>query len=96
MFIVIISFPPIKDGKDAEFRHWFASTNQVFSHFEGFISRRLLKPLDGGNYAAIVEFTNQAAFLAMHESPTHDEAGERVKPLFDGKPTPKFYEVLAG
>jgi heme-degrading monooxygenase HmoA len=96
MFVVIISFPPIKDGKDAEFQQWFASSNQAFSDFEGFISRKLLKPLEGGNYAAIVEFENQAAFLAMHSSSTHDEAGERVRALFDGKPTQKFYEVVEG
>ena len=96
MFVVIISFPPIKDGKDAEFQQWFASSNQAFSDFEGFISRKLLKPLEGGNYAAIVEFEDQAAFLAMHSSSKHDEAGARVKPLFDGKPTPKFYEVVEG
>ena len=94
MFIVIISFPPIKDGKDAEFQQWFASSNQAFSNYDGFISRRLLKPLEGGTYAAIVEFENRAAFLAMHSSSTHDEAGERVRPLFDGNPTPKFYEVV--
>jgi len=94
MFIVIISFPPIKKGKDVEFQEWFAASNQAFSGFEGFISRRLLKPLEGGNYAAIVEFENQAAFQAMHGSSIHDEAGDRVRPLFDGKPTPKFYEVL--
>jgi len=96
MYIVIISFPPIKDCKDADFQQWFASSNQAFSGFEGFISRRLLKPLEGGNYAAIVEFENQAAFLAMHSSSTHDEAGKRMRPLFDGKPTPKFYEVVQG
>ena len=96
MFVVIISFPPIKDGKDAEFQQWFASSNQAFSDFEGFISRKLLKPLEGGNYAAIVEFEHQAAFLAMHGSSTHDKAGERLRPLFDGKPTPKFYEVVEG
>ncbi|MGO8735676.1 MAG: antibiotic biosynthesis monooxygenase family protein, partial [Terriglobia bacterium] len=71
MFVVIISFPPIKDGKDAEFQQWFASSNQAFSDFEGFISRKLLKPVEGGNYVAIVEFENQAAFLAMHSSSTH-------------------------
>ena len=96
MFTVIISFPPIKDGKDAEFQQWFAWSNQAFSNFEGFISRRLLKPGEGGNYAAIVEFESQAAFQAMHSSSIHDEAGERVRLLFDGKPTPKFYEVLQG
>lgn len=28
MFINIINFPPIKEGKDAEFREWFAWSNQ--------------------------------------------------------------------
>jgi len=96
MFIVIISFPHIKDGKDADFQQWFAGSNQAFSNFEGFISRKLLKPLEGGNYVALVEFESQAAFQAMHSSSIHDEAGERVRPLFDGKPTPKFYDVLQG
>jgi len=94
MFVVVISFPAIKDGKDAEFQEWFASSNRAFANFKGFISRKLLKPLEGGNYAAIVEFENQAAFEAMHGSLIHDEAGEQVKALFDGKPTPKFYEAV--
>jgi heme-degrading monooxygenase HmoA len=94
MFIVIISFPPIKAGKDAEFQEWFASSNQAFANFKGFISRKLLKPLEEGNYAAIVEFENQAAFQAMHGSSIHDKAGEQARLLFDGKPTPKFYEVI--
>ncbi|MGB9105821.1 MAG: antibiotic biosynthesis monooxygenase [Terriglobales bacterium] len=96
MFIVIISFPPIKNGKDAEFQQWFAWSNQAFSNFEGFISRKLLKPLEGGNYAALVEFESRVAFQAMHSSSIHDEAGERVRPLFNGEPTPKFYEVVQG
>lgn len=94
MFVVTISFPPIKAGKEAAFEKWFASSNQTFSGFDGFIARKLLKPLDGGAYAAVVEFENQAAFLAMHSSPAHDKAGEVVRPLFDGKPTPTFYEVV--
>lgn len=96
MFVVLISFPPIKDGKEAEFQEWFAWSNQVFSDFDGFLRRRLLKPVEGGTYAAIVEFENQAAFEAMHGSSVHDKAGERVTPLFDGKPTPTFYEVIVG
>jgi heme-degrading monooxygenase HmoA len=96
MFVVLISFPPIKAGKDAEFREWFSSSNQLFSTSKGFIRRRLLKPLEEGNYAAIVEFENREAFMAMHSSPEHDKAGERVKPLFDGSPTPHFYEVAIG
>jgi hypothetical protein len=48
--------------------------------------RQLLKR---GNYAAIVEFEIQDAFNAMHNSPAHDKAGERVRPLLDGNSTPK-------
>jgi heme-degrading monooxygenase HmoA len=96
MFVVFISFPPIREGKDAEFREWFASTNEDFSNHKGFIRRRLLKPLEAGNYAAIVEFENQDDFKAMHSSPEHDKAGKRVQPLFDGSPTPSFYEVAIG
>jgi hypothetical protein len=44
MFIVIISFPPIKPGKDEEFREWFAWSNKEFSNYKGLINRRLLKP----------------------------------------------------
>ena len=50
--------------------------------------------MGGGNYGAIVEFENQEAFEAMHRSPAHEKAGERVKPLFDGSPTPHFYTVV--
>ncbi len=96
MFIVVISFPPIKEGRDADFQKWFASSGEAFSKFTGFISRRLLKPVSGGNYAAIVEFKDQAAFQAMHGSLTHDEAGDQVIPLLDGQPVPTFYQVVGG
>lgn len=94
MFVVVISFPPIRVGKDEEFRKWFAASNRVFSTFKGFKSRKLLQPVEGGTYAAIVEFADQAAFQAMHSSADHEQAGAQVKPLFDGKPTPTFYHVI--
>lgn len=96
MFTVIISFPPIKKGKEVEFQKWFASSNQEYSSFKGFISRKLLKPFEGGTYAAVVEFENRDGFKAMHSSNIHDKVGEQVQPMFNGKPTPKFYEVIQG
>jgi heme-degrading monooxygenase HmoA len=96
MFVVIINFPPIKEGKDAEFREWFAGTSKEFANYKGLIGRRLLKPVKGGNYAAIVEHESQETFMAMNNSPAHAEAGKRVGPLFDGSPTPQFYEVIIG
>ena len=94
MFVVIINFPPIKKDKDAEFREWFSWSNVELGKHEGFISRRLLEPLKGGNYAAVVEHESQKTFMAMHSSPGHDEAAKRVEPLLDGNPKPTFYQVI--
>jgi antibiotic biosynthesis monooxygenase (ABM) superfamily enzyme len=96
MIVNIVHFPPIKAGKDAEFREWFAWSNEEYAKHKGFIRRRLLKPRQGGNYAAIVEHESYETFMAMHTSPTRAEAYKRVEPLFDGGPTPHFYEVVMG
>lgn len=94
MFINLIHFPPIKEGKDTEFREWFAWSNQEYAKYKGFISRRLLKPREGGNYVGLVEHESYETFMAMHTSPSQAEAGKRVMPLFDGSPTPAFLEVV--
>lgn len=94
MFVNIVEFPPIKWGKDEEFRKWFAWSNSVYEKFDGFISRRLLKPTKGGNYAAIVEHESEGTFMAMHTSKERQKAWEKVEPLMEGSPTPGFYEVI--
>lgn len=95
MFVNIVEFPPIKKGKDEEFRKWFAWSNTVYEKFEGFISRRLLKPTRGQkNYAAIVEHESEETFMAMHLSEERQKAWEKVVPLLDGTPTPNFYDVI--
>lgn len=94
MFVNIIHFPPIKAGKDAEFREWFAWSNQEYARHKGFISRKLLLPREGGNYVAVVEHESYDTFMAMHTSPTQANVNQRVKPLLDGSPTPEFYEVV--
>jgi heme-degrading monooxygenase HmoA len=95
MFVNIVEFPSIKEGKDKEFREWFAWSNSVFEKFDGFISRRLLKPTKGkGNYAAIVEHKSEETFMAMHMSEEREKVHEKVKSLFEGSPKPSFYEVI--
>ena len=84
MFIVIISFPPVESGKVLVSKMVYLLRQINHSSVKGFMSRKLLKPTTGGNYAAVVEFENQAAFKAMHSSSIHDKEGEQVKPLFDG------------
>jgi len=81
MFVNMVEFPKIKKGKDAEFKKWFRWSNSVYTKFDGFISRRLLKPIDeNGKYAAIVEHRSKRTFMKMHLSPTRQEAWSKVEP----------------
>ncbi|HSQ49091.1 MAG TPA: hypothetical protein VLL96_05345 [Candidatus Deferrimicrobiaceae bacterium] len=91
----MIEFPAVKEGKDEEFRNWFEWSNTVYAKFEGFISRRLLKPTESTKrYAAIVEHKSKDTFMAMHLSEERQKAWKKVEPLLDGEPTPNFYEVI--
>ena len=94
MFFNIIHFPPIKPGKEREFLAWFAWSNEQYAQHTGFISRKLLKPRESGNYVGLVEHETYETFMAMHTSSTQAEAHQRVAPLFDGGPAPSFYEVV--
>lgn len=96
MLINIIRFPPVKAGKEAEFLEWFRWSNAEYARHTGFISRRLAKPREGGNYVGVVEHESYETFMAMHTSPTQAEANQRVRPLLDGSPAPEFYDVIAG
>jgi heme-degrading monooxygenase HmoA len=96
MFVNIIHFPPIVEGKDADFREWFAWSNEQYAPFPGFISRKLLKPRKQGGYAEVIEHESYDTFMAMHASDVQREASERVKPLFDGSPSREFFEVVVG
>lgn len=96
MFVNVIQFPAVKEGKDKEFREWFDWSNEVYSHFEGFISRRLLESKKKGAYVGLVEHESEETFMAMHLSDERQRAWDRVGPLLDGSPKPAFYEVVEG
>ena len=83
MFANIVEFPQIKKGKDEDFRKWFAWSNTVYEKFDGFISRRLLKPTKGKkNYAAIVEHESEKTFMTMHLSEERQNAWEKSNPCW--------------
>ena len=96
MFVNIVRFPKIAEGKDTDFRQWFQDSNRAYTNHPGFIRRILLRPREGGNYVAIVEHASHETFMAMHTSPTQAELRRRVQPLFEGNPQPSFYEVVIG
>jgi antibiotic biosynthesis monooxygenase (ABM) superfamily enzyme len=96
MFINLIEFPPIAAGKDEEFHDWFTSSNTVYARFPGFISRRLLKSSgEDAGYWAIVEHESEDSFMAMHTSPERAGVWSQVEPLLVGRPSPRFFEVVA-
>jgi heme-degrading monooxygenase HmoA len=94
MFVNIVQFPKVKDGKDSEFRQWFADSNRAYAKHPGFIRRILLRPRQDGNYVAVVEHESHATFMAMHTSSTQAELRQRVGPLLEGNPQPAFYDVV--
>ncbi len=96
MFVNIVHFPKIKQGKDSEFRRWFVDSNRAYAEHPGFIRRMLLQPGEGGNYLAIVEHESRDTFMAMHTSPTQAELRQRVEPLLEGNLRPAFYDVVIG
>ena len=96
MFVHILEFPPIMQGKDAEFRDWFASTNAQFAGYPGLVSRKLLVEQDSSNYVAVVEHESIEAFKRMQASDEHAAAGARLKPLLDGKPSRRAFDVVVG
>lgn len=95
MFVNVVEFPPVVDGRDAEFREWFEWSNGVYAAFDGFVSRRLLEDTAApGRYAAIVEHESEATFMAMHTSDARQHAWKRLEPLLAGSPAPHFYTVV--
>lgn len=96
MFLNLVEFSAIKRGEDKEFKKWFIWSNRVYRQFDGFISRRLLRPTKGkGHYIAIVEHRSEKTFMAMHLiSEQRQKAWAKVEPLLEGSPKPRFYKVV--
>ncbi len=95
MFMNIIDFPPVAEGQDETFRLWFDWSTEEYKSHQGFISRKLLKPIKNGNYVGVVEHESYDTFMAMHTSPTQAEARKRVDKLLQGNPTPHFFTIVA-
>lgn len=94
MFINFVEFPPIKEGKEQEFKNWFKESNVIFSKFDGFVSRRLLVSARG-SYSGLVEHQSKDTFMKMHTSKEQAELRAKAATMFDGEPKPSFYEVIA-
>ena len=96
MFVVIVHFPPVAAGREAEFERWFDCSNTLLAQCDGLRSRRLLRGEDG-RYVGLVEHDSRETFAAMHESPQRSAAHALLdEGILEGGRTPRFYEVVAG
>jgi heme-degrading monooxygenase HmoA len=96
VFIVIVHYPALKEGEEGNFREWFKWSSALLGKHKGFVSRRLLQPIEGGDFAAIIEYESREVFATVGKSPEHDEAASRMVSLFEGHPRIASYEVVAG
>lgn len=90
MFVAIAQFP-LKEGKEADFLAWFTWSNAEFAKFNGFVRRRLLKPVNEGCYTAIIEFETAADFKAVGDSPFHTVSARRILPLLADALAPQLF-----
>lgn len=93
MFVNLVRFPPLRQGREAAFVEWFQRSNKTYADFSGFVSRTLLRAADG-SYAAVVEHASEQTFMVMHTSPERAELWAQVEPLLQARPEPSFYEVI--
>lgn len=93
MFVNLVRFPALVEGREAAFVEWFERSNKVYRDFPGFVLRRLLRSADG-SYAAVVEHASEATFMAMHTSPERQQMWDEVEPLLQGRPEPALFEVV--
>ena len=64
MFVAIARFPEVPTEREAEFRAWFAWSNDQLRDIDGLEGRRLLRAPDG-SYTALVEHKSAETFAAM-------------------------------
>src|SRR5450759_3423481 len=93
MFVAIARFPEVPTEREAEFRAWFAWSNDQLRDIDGLRSRRLLRATDG-SYTALVEHNNAETFAAMHTTKVASQVRAQLGELFLDEPAVTTHEVV--
>jgi len=93
MFVAVVHFPPVPASRDAEFRAWFAWSNEQLRDSAGLAGRRLLRNADGV-YVGVVEHESAATFAQMHASPVASEVQQALHGILDDRPQADVYDVV--
>jgi len=93
MFVAIARFPDVPTAREAEFRAWFAWSNDQLREIDGLKGRRLLQAADG-SFTALVEHQSADTFAAMHASKVAAHVHAQLGELLLEGPGATTYEVV--
>lgn len=93
MHIALARFPAVPAEQDADFRAWFAWSNDELRDTAGLRARRLLQAPDG-SYTALVEHESADTFAAMHTAGPVDRIHERLGQILTDGPKATKYDVV--
>ena len=91
--LVVISEVELKPGVEPELMKLFAEHKKILSKIDGFVSRRLLKSVDG-KYRIIVEHESKETFEKMTQGPEHKKIHDETVPFMESHPKPKIFQVV--
>ena len=94
MFVAIARFPEVPAEREAEFRAWFAWSNDLLRDIDGLQGRRLLCAPDG-SYTALIEHNSAETFAAMHATEVATQVHALLAELLINEPDATRYEVVA-
>ena len=92
MFVVMADIT-VKQGQEAEFEKWFVESTRIVSAMSGFKSRRLFR-MHGASatYRIVFEHESKSTFVAMHNSPEHDQIFAKGRPLMESEPVRRTFD----
>jgi heme-degrading monooxygenase HmoA len=93
MFVAIALFREVPTEREAEFRAWFAWSNDQLRDIDGLQGRRLLRGPDG-SYTALVEHTSATTFAAMHTTGAASHVRAKLGELLLDEPAITACEVV--
>jgi heme-degrading monooxygenase HmoA len=93
MFVAIARFPEVPTEREAEFRAWFAWSNDLLRDIDGLQGRRLLCASDG-SYTALIEHTSAETYAAMRTTDVATQVHALLAELLINEPAATMYEVV--
>ena len=94
VFVAIARFPEAPTQREAEFRAWFAWSNDQLRDIDGLKARRLLRASDG-SYTALVKHKSAETLATMRATEVAPQVHAQLQELLLDEPAATMYEAVA-